>query len=213
MNVNSELPDLSAIRFQRTLGYRAHGLVRGQAEFGVGKSGHYVWRKSEKGMIAFYGSEMRHAASETKRSRLGLQGEAYFDDVSLVAIAGAERSGLAGRFIAAETSTQARKLHPFSGFDVRYYPSENWLMSVGHRYWAGVHLAAVSAQTMFLRTGDLKGVASLEGRLGANGVSVVWASARFFVDKNSRSLISLQRTGQVANWLLEDYYNPGAPSF
>ncbi len=204
--------------FKRSVGYRAHGFFRGQGESTIGRSGHYVWRNPEKGLLGFYGSRMRNVSSDTKQARLGVQGEYFIGsgavgDFSLVGIVGGERSGHVGKLASEEgTTAQKKSLRPFSGFDLRYYPDADWRLSAGHRYWGGAHFAAVGVQTMVLRSRDVMGLAAIEGRIGERGVGVVWASVRLFMGAQPKTLIALQREAHVAGWLQEDFYIPNSPA-
>jgi hypothetical protein len=204
--------------FKRSVGYRTHGFFRGQGESTIGRSGHYVWRNPEKGLLGFYGSRMRNVSSDTKQARLGVQGEYFISsqslgDISVVAIAGGERSGQVGKLASEEgTTAQKKSLRPFSGFDLRYYPDADWRLSAGHRYWGGAHFGALGVQTMFLRSREIMGLASVEARLGEGRAGVVWASMRLFMGAEPKTLIALQRETNVAGWLQEDFYIPNSPS-
>ena len=207
----------SGASFKRSIGYRAHGFFRGQGDATIGRSGHYVWRNPDKGLLGFYGSRMRNVSSDTKQARLGVQGEYFvgsgdWGDMSLVGIVGGERSGQVSKLASEEATASPKKsLRLFSGFDLRHYPDADWRVSAGHRYWGGAHFGAVGVQTMFLRSSDMMGIASIEARIGAGGAGVAWASVRLFMGAQPETLIALQRKAEVAGWLQEDFYIPNAP--
>lgn len=204
--------------FQRSVGYRAHGVFR-RAESSLGRSSQLVAIKGKNGSLGGYGSRTRYASTESKQARLGVQadyfiGAGFLGHIALAGIAGGERTGniskLPGEEAATTADTLKKRLRPFSGFDLRYYPGADWRLSAGHRYWGGEHFAAAGLQTMFLRNANVMGIAAIEGRVNEARAGVVWASVRFYVGAPQNTLIALQRDAHVGGWIHEDFYLPNA---
>lgn len=204
--------------FQRSVGYRAHGVFR-RAESSLGRSSQLVAIKSKNGSLGGYGSRTRNASTESKQARLGVQadyfiGAGFLGHIALAGIAGGERSGAIGKLPGEETATATdtlkKRLRPFSGFDLRFYPGADWRLSAGHRYWGGEHFAAAGIQTMFLRSANVMGIASLEARMNESRAGVAWASVRLYVGAPQKTLIALQRDAHVGGWIQEDFYIPKA---
>lgn len=211
---SSQKPRQSDAGFLRSNGFRAHGVFR-RAESSLGRSGQFVMRKGKNGALAAYGSRIRNASTDNKQARLGVQadyyiGAGFLGDFALAGIVGGERSGHVGQIAGEDTMAPKKNLRPFSGFDLRYYPDADWRITAGHRYWGGDHFAAAGVQTMFLRSANVMGIASVEARMNESRAGVAWASVRLYVGAQPKTLIALQRDAHVGGWLQEDFYLPNA---
>ena len=100
-----------------------------------------------------------------------------------------------GGFITTDIKTRF-----FDKIDLSYYLTDDFKISLGHRYEGGLNAAALSGEYAF----DLgRTMASLfvEARIGEDNFRGVWGGVRFYFGQHDKTLIRRQREDDPVNWL------------
>jgi hypothetical protein len=164
-----------------------------------GVGGHLFSRDPETALLGLYASyftDKRIATVQT--SRLGAEGEFYFDRLSLEVLTGAEF----GR-----VSDPGRTVRIFDMINLAFYGTDDLRFSVGHRYLGGRHALALGTEWQTLRT-SFGGVALFaEGRVGSGTNRAVWGGLRGYFGQPAKSLIRRHREDDPQSWSGDDVFN------
>ena len=202
-----------SIPLSHSFGFQVDALVGGR-DGGIagGGAAHLFWRQPDKGLFGLYGSLFRHDRQDLTRARLGLEGELYHGRFSLVGLAGYERTdasaGFAGVIPGFNVFNTGSESRFFSAANINFYASENWKLSVGHRFTSGIHVGAIGTEYLFQSGGGTAFSVFAEGRLGENRYSAVWGGVRVYFGAKDKPLIRRHREDDPTNWLHEELYGP-----
>ncbi len=185
----------------------AAGGARGGDGF-AGGAAHLFWRDPSKGLIGLYGSysysnSIRSIINDpniplvTIRRGLGigrgaLEAELYFNNISLEGLAGVEGGNVKTRF--------------FDMADIAFYASENFRLSLGHRYSLGRNAAAFGAEYQILPANGVSLFA--EARAGERNFQAVWGGLRIYFGAE-KSLIRRHREDDPSSRLPDDLFALG----
>lgn len=181
--------------------------VRGGDGF-AGGAAHLFWRDPSKGLIGLYGSysyanSVRSTIIDpniplvTIRRGLGigrgaLEAEVYFNSISLEGLAGVEGGNVKTRF--------------FDMADIAFYATDNFRLSLGHRYTLGRHAAAFGAEYQIMPGNGISLFA--EARAGERNFQAVWGGLRIYFGAE-KSLIRRHREDDPRARLPDDLFALG----
>lgn len=181
-----------------------------------GGAGHLFWRDPGRALVGVYGSLVRVDAFGDTRARAGLEGALYFDRWTISGIVGAEWStGSRLRVMGAIPGFYVldlgwRRAQFFDMIDVSFYPTDDWKVSVGHRYVGGRNALALGTEALLVRAGGLGVAGFVEGRIGERDYKAALAGVRVYFGQKDKSLIQRHRQDDPPNWLKDDLFAPGA---
>ena len=139
-------------------------------------AGHLFWRDPNTALLGAYGSYS--VWDDLDRWRVGVEAEAYFGRVSLEGIVGWETGDVEDDV--------------FSIADIAFYPTDNFRLSVGHRYSSPGHMATAGAEWQFASGANVGWAAFADGRIGENDYQAVFAGLRLYFGSD-KSLIRRHR--------------------
>ncbi|GLK67893.1 hypothetical protein [Hansschlegelia plantiphila] len=187
-----------------TLGAQFDGLAAIQdGDFVGGGAAHLFTRDPDRYLLGVYGSavgfENRAGAWNGK---IGVEGEAYFDRLTISGVAGYEHV-----WGGSNSFERIRRGGSFFDYvDVSYYLTDDWKVSVGHRY-TGRRNAAAFGTEFRLPFQGLDVSAFAEGRVGEHDYKAVWAGLKFYFGSTPKSLIARHRESDPSNWLKDDLFS------
>jgi hypothetical protein len=91
--------------------------------------------------------------------------------------------------------------------DLSYYPTDNWKVSVGHRFVGGNHMAAVGTEYLFSLGGGTAASAFVEGRIGDRNNRAVFGGLNIYFGQKDKTLIRRHREDDPPNRLLDDMFS------
>lgn len=166
-------------------------------EFVGGGGAHLFWRDPSTALLGVYGSYTHREDIDGYVARVGVEGEYYWNDWTVSAVAGAE-------FVEIGTEDDSN-LFVFS--DLSYYVTDNLELSVGHRYTAERHAAALGVEFQLDQTVFSSGVSLFaEGRLGEDDYQAAWGGIRFYLGEE-KSLIRRHREDDPDLLGIEDLFS------
>jgi len=174
------------------------GVLDGEFVGTVG--GHIFWRDPSVGLIGGYSSYEVNEAADSNRFRVALEGQAYFDRVTLEGLIGWEQ-------LDNDFGGDADELLALA--NIAFYPTDDLRLYVGYRRFAGLDLAAGGLEYQ-LSSGFLGNGTSIyvEGRVGDDDYASVNGGLRVFFGQGSKSLIRRHREDDPIFEYLS-YYMPG----
>lgn len=187
-----------------------------RSKFVGGGAAHLFWRDPSVGLFGLYGSASRNSQFGGIVSyKGGVEGSLYLGRFSLDGIVGFEQTRVpgatvrfgpagAGGFNAFVFSQKNNRF--FDKIDLAYYPTDNWRVSVGHRYTGGIHMAALATEYLIPISGGTAMSAFVEGRIGNRGNNAVFGGISFYFGQKEKSLIRRHREDDPANRLLDDMF-------
>ncbi len=170
----------------------------------LGGAAHLFWRDPSIGLLGLYGS-ISHIdgtpqySTNTKPGanvvKAGVTGELYLGQFSLEGLFGWETGDIKSRF--------------FDKADIAFYPTDDWRVSVGHRYDNGRNVGA--AGTEFQLPLDMGSGMSLfaEGRYGQGNYKAAFGGVKFYFGAGDKSLIRRHREDDPQIYLSEDFIAVG----
>lgn len=162
-------------------------------EFIGGGAAHLFWRDPSVGLLGLYGSHTHYDEFDGSVSRIGVEAEYYWDQVTLKGVVGAE-------FFDVDIPTVVDDENFFAFSDLSYYPMENLELSVGHRYTAETHALALGVEYQLDQQMFSSGVALFaEGRIGENDYEGVWGGVTFYIG-DDKTLIRRHREDDPDDW-------------
>lgn len=120
--------------------------------------------------------------------------------VTLVGLADFERTNASSRFVGVIPGFNVFDFGSRSRFfnaNLNFYADDNWRISIGHRFTAGIHAGAVGTEYLFRSGGGTAMSAFLEGRAGQNRYAAVWGGFRVYFGAKDKTLIRRLRRGLV----------------
>jgi hypothetical protein len=190
--------------FTMPLGERFGAQLDGMAasvdgDFIGGVAGHLFWRDPATGLLGAYGSYVTRDNSGIDTWRLGAEGELYFGQLSLEAIAGYEDVDSPAGIV--------DDSNIFAIADAAYYITDDFRVSVGYRHLLDIHIGAVGME--YQLPSDFVSGASLfaEGRIGEDEYAGVWGGLRIAFGGGDKSLIRRHREDDPRNRLPDDLFD------
>jgi hypothetical protein len=180
-------------------------------DFAGGGAGHFFWRDPAKALFGAYGSYSRRGGLDEQNVRLGLEGEAYFGRFTIGGIAGFERTIASAGLVflpGGAILTSGSENRFFNAVDFSYYATDNFKLSVGHRYSSGIHMAAAGAEYM-VRTGAGASYSFFaEGRMGEQRFAAAMAGVRVYFGQKDKTLIRRHREDDPPNYMQDTLLSP-----
>lgn len=178
----------------------------------VGGAAHLFWRRPDLGLFGLYGSAKSFDAQDVTRVRAGAEGEVYAGRFTLSGVAGYERTNAPAATVGAIPGFNILDLGGRTNFfamaNASFYAHDNWKLTAGYRYIAGIHAGALGTEYMFRSNAGAAYSVFLEGRAGENRYAAVWGGLRVYFGQRDKTLIRRHREDDPANWLMEDVYGP-----
>ncbi len=180
-------------------------------EFVGGGAGHFFWRDPAKALFGAYGSYSKRDGLSEQTVRLALEAEGYFGRFTLGGIAGFERTiANAGVtfFPGGAIVSEGSQNRFFNAVDLSFYATDNFKLSVGHRYASGIHMGAVGAEYL-VQTGSGAAYSFFaEGRMGEQRFAAAMAGVRVYFGQKDKTLIRRHREDDPPNYLGSDILSP-----
>lgn len=160
--------------------------------------GHLFWRDPSIALLGIYGSYSRNDNVDGDASRIGVEGEYYWNQFTLKSIVGAEFVDIG---IAAYDETDL-----FAFTDLSYYAMDNLELSVGHRFTGEKNALALGIEYQLDQQVFSSGVALFaEGRIGEDDYKGAWAGVRMYLGDN-KSLIRRHREDDPTDWAEDNLF-------
>lgn len=181
-----------ALPLTHSFGLQADGLL-GRSEGGITTGGAALqgfWRDPDRALVGAFASYVHDSRGDGRHATtFGPVAEIYLDRFSIVGAAGVQYGDVVRRYT--------------SSVDLLYYPNDNFVLSLGHRYGDTGNMAAVggeaaidgSATTLFA-----------ESRIGADSKPMAWAGLRFYFGSDV-SLMRRHREEDPPNRLFGDLFS------
>lgn len=169
-----------------SFGFQADGSIGVlDGEFVGTAGGHLFWRDPSVGLIGGYSSYEVNEAADSNRFRVGLEGQAYFDRITLEGLVGWER-------LDNDVGGDDDELLALA--NIAFYPTDDLRLYVGYHRFAGLNLAAAGLEYQ-LSSGLLGNGTSVyvEGRVGDDDYASISGGLRVFFGQGSKSLIRRHR--------------------
>ncbi len=169
-------------------------------EFVGGGAAHLFWRDPTIGLLGLYGSHTRREDFDGSVSRIGVEAEYYWGQWTAKTLIGAEFVEAGSQFIEPDDEF-------FAFSDVSYYLSDDFEVSVGHRYTADRNALALGAEYQLSQTMFPSGVSLFaEGRIGEDDYQAVWGGVRLYLG-DEKSLIARHREDDPDGYGDEDLFD------
>jgi hypothetical protein len=197
----------------QSFGVQVDGLATSARGAFVGGGGaHLFWRDPNAGLLGIYGSATRNNAfGGINRYKLGGEAEVYFGRFTLSGTAGWEQIQSGSRFVGTVPGFQifdlgARTNRFYDAVDLSFYATDNWKLSVGHRYSAGSHMAALGTEYLVSLGGGTAMSAFAEARIGDRNNRAVFGGLSFYFGQKDKTLIRRHREDDPPNRLIDDMF-------
>lgn len=169
-------------------------------EFAGGVAGHLFWRDPAYAMLGVFGSYSATEYIDGDVSRLGVEGEYYWNQFTLRTVLGAE-------FIDIDAPINYNETNFFAFTDVSYYAMDDLELSVGHRYTGEKHALALGVEYQLQQQLLSSGVALFaEGRIGEDDYEGAWAGVRMYFGEN-KSLMRRHREDDPTDWAEDSVFS------
>lgn len=160
--------------------------------------GHLFWRDPSTALLGIYGSFTHAENVDGHVSRIGIEGEYYWNQFTLKSVAGAE-------FVDINVSSYD-ETNFFAFTDLSYYAMDNLELSVGHRYTGEKNALALGVEYQLDQQIFSSGVALYaEGRIGEDDYQGAWAGVRMYLGDN-KSLIRRHREDDPTDWAEDNLF-------
>jgi hypothetical protein len=161
------------------------GSIHGIGIWGLG--GHLFWRDPDSGMYGLY-LDTLHAdvLGGIQVTKIGAEAEWFAGDWTVSAVTGWEGGDVIDRF--------------WDRLDVTYYATDDFSVSLGHRYTLGTNAGVLSAEYQF---GDSGFSLFATGRLGDNNSSGGWGGIKYAIGGPGVSLRDRARHDDPMSDLME----------
>tara|TARA_R110002167_G_scaffold184083_7_gene384511 strand:+ start:2074 stop:2988 length:915 start_codon:yes stop_codon:yes gene_type:complete len=177
-------------------------------DFYGGVGGHLFWRDPAYALLGIYGSYTSIEDIDGEISRIGVEGEYYWNQFTVKTVLGAE-------FIDIDPPVDFDDTNFFAFTDLSYYATDDLELSVGHRYTGEKNALALGVEYQLNQQIFSSGVALYaEGRIGEDDYKGAWAGVRMYLGDN-KSLIRRHREDDPTDWSEDNLFgilngNPGA---
>ncbi|WP_306257915.1 hypothetical protein [Pararhizobium sp. IMCC21322] len=168
-------------------------------EFFGSAGGHLFWRDPAYGLLGIYGSFTAIDGIDGEVSRIGVEGEYYWNQITLKGVVGAE-------FIDVDAPANYDETNFFAFSDLSYYAMDDLELSVGHRYTGEKHALALGVEYQLNQQVFSSGVSLFaEGRIGEDNYQGAWAGVRMYLGDN-KSLIRRHREDDPTDWAEDNLF-------
>ncbi len=178
--------------------------VRGSDIF-LGAAAHGFWRDPSIGLLGLYGS-ITHIDGTPKYSnnnktganvvKAGVTGELYLGRFSLEGLVGWQTGDVKSRF--------------FDNVNFAFYPTDDWRVSVGHRYDNGRNAGAFGTEFQLpLNIGSSGMSLFAEARYGEDNYKAAFGGVKFYFGAGDKSLMRRHREDDPQIYLPEDFIAQG----
>jgi hypothetical protein len=205
-----------SIPLGQSFGFQIDGLAASRRNAFLGGAGaHLFWRDPSKGLFGLYGSAIRNNSfGGLTNYKAGIEAEAYFGRFTLSGVAGWE-GGNSKTLLVGQTAafnvfdTFGTNGRIFDKVDLSWYPTDNWKLSVGHRYVGGQHAAALGTEVLFGLGGGTAAAVFVEGRIGERDNRAIIGGLTLYFGQKDKTLIRRHREDDPANRLFDDLVSSG----
>lgn len=168
-------------------------------EFFGSAGGHLFWRNPEYGLLGVYGSFTALDGVDAEVSRIGVEAEYYWNQVTLKGVIGAE-------FMDIDAPINYDETNLFAFSDVSFYAMDNLELSVGHRYTGEKHALALGVEYQLNQQVFASGVSLFaEGRIGEDEYQGAWAGVRMYLG-DDKTLIRRHREDDPTEWAEDNLF-------
>lgn len=168
-------------------------------EFFGSAGGHLFWRDPSYGLLGVYGSFTAIDGIDGEVSRIGVEAEYYWNQITLKGVAGAE-------FIDVGAPANYDETNFFAFSDLSYYAIDDLELSVGHRYTGEKHALALGVEYQLNQQVFSSGVSLFaEGRIGEDNYQGAWAGVRMYLG-DEKSLIRRHREDDPTDWAEDNLF-------
>lgn len=168
-------------------------------EFFGSAGGHLFWRDPSYGLLGIYGSFTALDGVDGEISRIGVEGEHYWNQLTLRGVIGAE-------FLDIDAPINYDETNLFAFSDIAFYPMDDLELSVGHRYTGEKHALALGAEYQLNQQVFSSGVALYaEGRIGEDEYQGAWAGVRMYLG-DEKTLIRRHREDDPIEWAEDNLF-------
>ncbi len=162
-------------------------------EFFGSAGGHLFWRNPDYGLLGVYGSFTALDGVDAEVSRIGVEAEYYWNQVTLKGVIGAE-------FMDIDAPINYDETNLFAFSDVSFYAMDDLELSVGHRYTGEKHALALGVEYQLPQQIFASGVSLFaEGRIGEDNYQGAWAGVRMYLG-DEKTLIRRHREDDPTDW-------------
>lgn len=161
--------------------------------------GHLFWRNPAYGLLGIYGSFTAVDGIDGEVSRIGVEAEYYWDQITLKGVVGAE-------FVDIDAPVNYDETNLFAFSDLSYYAMDNLELSVGHRYTGEKHALALGVEYQLNQQIFSSGVSLFaEGRIGEDEYQGAWAGVRMYLG-DDKTLIRRHREDDPTDWAEDNLF-------
>lgn len=156
-------------------------------DFIGGAGGHLFWRNPAYGLLGVYGAYTHRDDIDGSVSRIGVEGEYYWQNWTARALVGVE-------FVDTDNALLITDSENFFALsDISYYANENLQLSVGHRYIHERNALALGVEYQLDQQVFSSGVSLFaEARIGEDDYQAAWGGVRFYFGED-KSLMRRHR--------------------
>lgn len=174
-------------------GVQADVLAGSHDGYFIGSGGlHAFWRDPSVGLAGLYVSRTEYDRYGGRhQNKYGVEGELYLDRVTL--------SGVGGYTTGDVTSDG------FSNLNASYYASDDFRLTIGHRFANETHVGAAGVENQFYSSDGLGAAVFAEGRLAEGGDAAAWAGVRLYFGAD-KSLMRRHREDDPQIFLTDDLF-------
>ncbi len=168
-------------------------------EFFGSAGGHLFWRNPDYGLLGVYGSYTALDGVDGEVSRIGVEAEYYWNQVTLKGVIGAE-------FLDLDAPINYDETNLFAFSDIAYYAMDDLELSVGHRYTGEKHALALGVEYQLNQPIFASGVSLFaEGRIGEDEYRGAWAGVRMYLG-DEKTLIRRHREDDPTDWAEDNLF-------
>ncbi|MCC6946508.1 MAG: hypothetical protein IT539_01960 [Bradyrhizobiaceae bacterium] len=184
-------------------GFQLDGILGGVRGDLFGQvAGHWFWRDPNVGLLGLYASYTHlddiggvHAA------HAGVEFERYHGPWTLQGVLGVEGGNSKSALIGPLIHSYDVKTRFFDQINLHYYYTDNARLTIGHRYLGGKHALALGGEWAIPLAPRTLGAFSLEGRIGEDNYTGVWAGLKVYFGQQDKPLIARHRQDDPNIWL------------
>ncbi len=205
-----------SIPLGQSFGFQLDGLAASRRSAFLGGAGaHLFWRDPNQGLVGLYGSAIRNNSfGGLTNYKLGVEAEAYMGRFTLSGVVGFEGGNRNQVFVGQQGNfnvfdTYGTRSRVFDKIDLAWYPTDNWKLSVGHRYVGGQHAAALGTEYMVGLGNGMAAALFAEARIGERDNRAVLGGLTIYFGQKDKTLIRRHREDDPANRLFDDLVTSG----
>lgn len=155
---------------------------------------HLFWRDPSVGLLGIVANYTRWSKFGGLRAiQVGAEGEYYLNRWALSGAAGVETGNAASTVLGTTLQLFDIKTRFFDRIDLSYYVSDDFRLSIGHRYTGGKNALALGLEWAFESSHGLTGTLFAEGRIGEERYEGIWGGLRVYFGVDRKPLIQQHR--------------------